>query len=856
MAKTLQEFKEYELYPALWERIDQAFPDMNFTFKGGYWRSSKHIDGSDSHSSDQTFVHFRKKHLIRDNADSRAHSLIDFEMMRSGTDFSTALYRLSAVCGLTPPSSLNSEEQVAYQRRQDDRDQALTLFKKALWSGTEGANEVLTYLRDERKWTDEEIQTAELGYIDEAILFQLADRSEFAFTTEKGDKIGYSHRLIIPYRNGTRLFGFKARDIHKGGAGKYLNTRGLSKGKGLFGIGVGVKDLTIVEGELDALHAQVRGIDNIVATTGNGAGEEQIQEAMRRGCKRFTLLFDSDERAQGVITPFGTDDKEQGFVLPSMRIIQAQGGEVYVATIPDGEGKDVDEYLQTHSADDLRGILTHAITAAEWQYNRLRDRLVKSLDDDDNLSFKARDTFFDEIEKLLNAPTTKPQEREYLFGLMECDEADLKFKVADIRAYLDKSYLRAKEKQRTEATAEALSKAQAALQGGKVDEALHIMRESASKRGATDKETEFARIFQAPSSAQLLQSLASIQEGIPTGILFKQGTQSEALTLNAGLTFICGCRGHGKTTFLNNIALNETRRNLQLKTGKSVLYFSYEVDKRRLISDLLGTYVNDASLNRAKNPQDAIISYFKGNGQWISRRPMNTQGVTHFQNFETKKDDFFRRYLSSGALIIVDESYKVEKLLDALRYYLTITRPSIVCIDYAQLIYSEDYSRLRTEEIKRVVNDIKDFANKQGIPFVLAAQFNREVASPISVDTKNIGEGGDFERIADTVVGIFNLKELHTLAGQGGKDEERDAKKLLQSLGVASYDRGEDLKPIQGKLFLRLLKRRYGYYPLDTVLEWEGRTKHITLNDESALFGKQEEQPRSLFADDEEDTPF
>ena len=73
------------------------------------------------------------------------------------------------------------------------------------------------------------------------------------------------------------------------------------------------------------------------------------------------------------------------------------------------------------------------------------------------------------------------------------------------------------------------------------------------------------------------------------------------------------------------------------------------------------------------------------------------------------------------------------------------------------------------------------------------------------------------------------------------KEEEKSAKKLLSDLGVATYGQGEELKPIQGKLFVRLMKRRYGYYPLDIILEWEGRTKFIKPNDEEALKAKPEE---------------
>jgi len=137
----------------------------------------------------------------------------------------------------------------------------------------------------------------------------------------------------------------------------------------------------------------------------------------------------------------------------------------------------------------------------------------------------------------------------------------------------------------------------------------------------------------------------------------------------------------------------------------------------------------------------------------------------------------------------------------------------------------------------------------------MAAQFNREVNSPVSVDTKNIGEGGDFERIADTCIGLFNLKELHPLPSL--REEESNAKKLLSDLGVESYAQGDQLRPIQGKLFVRLMKRRYGYYPLDTILDWEGSTKYIKPNYEKAL--ETEGEQLTIFDiedEEEEDAPF
>lgn len=857
MSSKFDEFKEYTLYPALWERIPDAFPEMEFAKRGGYWRSPKHIDGSSSHSADQTFIHYKRKDLIKDNADSRAYSLIDFEMKRSSSDFWTAVKRLCDVCGLTAPSE-DTDEYRAYKKQQENREEANRLFVKSLWGGSPEANAVLAYLREVREWTDAEIRDAELGYVDAQILAQLPDRAEFDFSTKDGDRIGGTHRLTIPYRNGGRIFGFKVRDIAKQDGIKYLNTKGLSKSAGLFGIGIGVKDITIVEGELDALHAKVKGADYVVATTGNAAGEQQIADAMKRGCKRFTLLFDNDERGRS-------------FIASTIATIEKQGGEAFVAELPD-DVKDTDEYLTRHSIKEWEESVKNAYTATEWKYYRIREKYVALCQQqEDTITLKQREDYFAEVGALMDAPTTKAHNREYIFEIMRSDEATLHFRVDDVRAYFDKSYLRAKEAQRTAETQNAALQAVELSKSGKTDEALKLMRETAAKQGMQERETEYAKVFAPEAPAKLETYLSQIPSGIPTGFKFKQRQQEELFTLNPGLTFICGYRGHGKTSFLNNIALNEAKRNIRLQNGRSVLYFSYEVDKRRLITDLLGTFVNDSELNTGKNPQDAIVAYFKGVSRWISKKPMTGSSLTHLQHFEQQKAKFLREYLSSGALVVVEENYKVERLLDAIRYYLTISKPSIICIDYAQLIYSEDYTRQRTEEIKKVVNDIKDFANKQGIPFVMAAQFNREVYSPVSVDTKNIGEGGDFERIADTCIGLFNLKELRPIPGRG-KDEAEEAKKLVEEVWteyarqitdkqerereeaqIKAFHDSNTLRPVDNKIFVRLMKRRYGYYPLDVLVKWEGRTKYITPNDPEALTKVANEQ--SLFEEEQQDAP-
>lgn len=845
MNTDLGSFKEYELFPSLFEKIAEAFPELKFKRVGSRWESKYHLDGTkDSQNKVITYVYENTKFMAKDHATGEKKGLIDLYMSLNSKDFITALKALAELCSLTLPNS-DSEEWKEYELRQEYRENANRTFAKALRGNTDEAKRVRSYLHS-RKWTDGEIEKAELGLITTSIRESLPDGDSYKGVAKDGDGkvvggVGTTHLLTIPYRNGSRLLGFKFREVVEQTTGtKYLNSYGLQKSNGLFGIGIGVKDVVIVESELDALHAQVKGYKNIVATAGCNASETQIKDAIKRGVEKFTLLFDNDQRGKG-------------FIVPTIEAIQGTGASIFVASLPDGY-KDVDEYLADHSVGDFGTIVEEAKPYAHYILETIVDKYtdLEEFERVNGLTLKDREDFFRDVERLLNSPYIKPYEREGVYTLLQGYEQALNFKVADFREWADKAYLRKQETNRTEAAKKASTEIQEAIQRGRVDEALTLMRKTSSELSAQERATEYAKVFSAATPQEYASFLSEIKEGIPTGFKFEQNRQSEPLTLNSGLTFICGYRGHGKTSFLNNIALNEARRNLGLGNGKSVLYFSYEVDKRRLIIDLLNTFVNDADISR--HPSDTILSYFKGAEDKYFKNERRADGQKHYDYFVSQKNRFLRDYLSSGALTIVEENYKVEKLLDAIKYYLSTRKVSIVCIDYAQLIYSEEWSRQRTEEIKKVVNDIKDFANREGIPFVVAAQFNREIDSPVSVDTKNIGEGGDFERIADTCIGLFNLKELHPLPKN--KDEEKEAKKLLQELGVATYAQGDSLKPIQGKLFVRLMKRRYGYYPLDTILEWEGRTKYIKPNDEEALSTDPTDGELFPSTDTEEDAPF
>ena len=163
----------------------------------------------------------------------------------------------------------------------------------------------------------------------------------------------------------------------------------------------------------------------------------------------------------------------------------------------------------------------------------------------------------------------------------------------------------------------------------------------------------------------------------------------------------------------------------------------------------------------------------------------------------------------------------------------------MVLIDYVQLIQKAGKYPLRTEEIKEIVNDIKDFATAHDLPFVLAAQYNRKAVSPASATLDNIGEAGDIERIADTIISLVNLDRF--LNQTNIPDNERtESVALLKDAGLSisglieDYDRDK----IKGKMYARIMKRRYGRSFISAVFDWNGTTKHIAQN------GTKADQPK------------
>src|SRR5699024_10101809 len=180
-------------------------------------------------------------------------------------------------------------------------------------------------------------------------------------------EIGETHRLSIPFTSGGDIKGFIFRTTDKDRQrGKYLNSTGIKRGEGFFNISAlkGDKDLIVVEGYLDALIAEAKGVDNIVALGGAKVTDKQVEDAIQRGAKSFTLCLD-------------TDTAGKSGILQTITTILSKGvSKIYVATLPSEEGvkTDPDSFIREYGVEEFRNQIAQAIPYYEYKLNLLLDK--------------------------------------------------------------------------------------------------------------------------------------------------------------------------------------------------------------------------------------------------------------------------------------------------------------------------------------------------------------------------------------------------------------------------------------------------------------------------------------------------
>lgn len=238
-----------------------------------------------------------------------------------------------------------------------------------------------TYLREKRQLQEETIQQFQLGYAPggwQTLYGYLVEQKRYPVElVEKAGLIvprqegrGYydrfRDRLMIPIHDlQGRTIGFGGRSLGDEQP-KYLNspeTELFDKGKTLFALDkaratIAKQDrAVVVEGYFDVIALHASGITNAVASLGTALSITQVKLLSRyTESKQIVLNFDADsagskatERAIGEVADL------------------AYQGEVQLRVLNIPTGKDPDEFLKTHSAEEYQDLLDAAPLWLDWQ---------------------------------------------------------------------------------------------------------------------------------------------------------------------------------------------------------------------------------------------------------------------------------------------------------------------------------------------------------------------------------------------------------------------------------------------------------------------------------------------------------
>lgn len=777
------EFANTELFPALFEVLDQALPEFQFRKNaGGHWVSGSklRVDGSEGNRTGKVYVYSNSPYFLKDQVTGGKAITTYIQDSGKASSWPEAIRYLASYAGLTVPSRELTEADIEklkeselkariFEAANDFFIDNLSNDKNATALSPE-AEDIRKYLFGRRytrllrrHWDELELQAnkMELGFIpsQDALREHLKARD---FTEVDSQRlvlgnlitaIGKSHTLSIPFRDPIgRIQGFAFRSItwtKEDKVGKYLYSTGLQRNSFLFNLKAvkGDKDLVVVEGLLDALCAKALGLENVVALGGTSLNAAQIKAMRRSGAESITLCLDQDQAGQ-VATDKAIDE-----ILKSGEDIK-----VYVATLPPGF-KDPDELIRDKGLDAFKEVISKAKTHYLYRLGKYFDEAEKLKREHGELDDKDRDILLEEVVKFgaqAEGPIEKDLFRKEFLRLKE--QLGLEVGEDALEAAVEHlNYSHEKEKQ-TQELWKIHAEFQDLLTKGKPEAAKELLDKQSKQVNIGLLEKSYHALTKPITEDEIREALKRKPDQIDSGFKFK----GEPLYLPSGaITILAAPTSHGKTSFQINLALNVAGD----PKNKPVHFFSYEEDRAAIVLKALNTY---AGITLSKNNRRSIGDYIKtGSEEFIAREYLND--VSAFKN---SKDSFFNELIATERLNIHYAEYSAEELVGAIRYLHKQEKVGAVFIDYMQLLrLKDDQKNSRQEEVKQICLILKDCAVDTGLPIILGAQFNRTVTTIVDMHSTAIGEAGDIERIANLIIGFWN-KQFPELGSESQKTAE------------------------------------------------------------------------------------
>jgi replicative DNA helicase len=854
----LNDFRDYKLYPTVYNQADSVFSGFGLVFKknGSKWQSATYINGTSHKRAEKTVIGATLP-VIKEQG-GVGYQFVNYVKMRNSCGYMEAIRFLAEKVGLG--DELKQLEKEVFSNGDYTNYEHQQKSKEAEYQAYEACNEfavhalrcvinndlsklktlgysdedieklkgVRQYLQT-REYSDEDIEAMELGgIVNKELLEQFLQKKSFEPEVTKqlleileDDRIFAKNNLSIPYRTNCKIRGFAFRAVVDKTQPKYLYGKGLVKTDSFFNISnVSIyhnKHLIIVEGVLDALHASIVGIQNVVAIGSNKVSEEQLKDAVKRGARSFTLCLDyepdkvteTNGNIDRVIKIFKGQAKNHQDL--QLKIANLSSLNLDLETL--GTSKlDLDLAIKEYKTSKISGYVEilkkHLIEEAPlycfWQTEALflrveprihQDGIHTGVIDDIILELKEIEKDISTVNQCLVSKYAEELFKrcgvdiplEVIKQTITVSETELETEIKKLKS-TDNIKIKGLEAEITKdmeagGTLTTIDKKFEEIQNieavtdnnYKLKAEVIIKLSKGDRRGAEEsyRQVKMTTIDVTDMSLKPLDVLLNLQEnntGYSTGYT---ALNELGVSYKAGrMTIIAGNTGHGKTAYMLNALLNMSNA----QPNKTFYLLNYEgVTKDELYLRLLTLQINHDFITDShyRHIIDKLPDYNQGNNMAFVRYVLSTEKVQYAKRLlgcateaqaseELKKE---QDIILNGLGNIKDRKIRI---IDAHKYTLeqlptlfeVLNRDSddlgAIFVDYAQRI---PVTEERKDKIRGKTVDVSDglmrLARLSNVPLIVGCQVNNPLGDVPTTD--NVKESKNLSEDADTVLGLVNF---------------------------------------------------------------------------------------------------
>ena len=733
------------IYPALYERIEEALPEFQFKREPDKVISTTGIKiTGEAGKAGKVYIYANNKGYLKDFTRGSI-SIFSYIQERDSLTNGETMKKLSELSGVKLKELTPEEiEEIKLRDRVANLWEDFNIFlRNSLDKGDKEPElmEVRKYIKERGytryKLTEKEIIPEDFGYISSHSTYKKYLK-EKGYTEEEINSIklhpaiGKTHRFTIGIRDSAgRIAGIGVRNIHykeSDKEGKYLYSS-FKRGELLFNISDTdrkLNELLIVEGLLDPYKVKSY-FKNVVSLGGSQISTGQVKQALKYGYSRFILCLDTDKAGQE-----GT--------LSSIDTLLKEGiKHIYVVEFPEGipqQKTDPDNFITSpEKGEEFLGL----VNTAKSYYKYWGDLIIKELGEAEGYT----DSYKDRLRERVATYYTKipnPADREdFLLYLNKDLEQAGVYKEVIEHKIKELSDIQGRLREE-ETIKKSISEAQRKLSSGDIKGAGETLA-----KGLKEAEAHSGESLREPYTfGTILTEIEETPSGLKTG--FKELDKIASIPQGA-ITLIAGRPSHGKTTLMLNMLLNMVK-----DSEKKFYFFSYEEERKFLylkliLSQIEGDYILHDIIDSlgypAVNDYDALRYYIRNGRGTIGRIE------TAIKTLET--------FTRENRIEIIDKPYSVEELRTLINYLQKKEDIGAVFIDYIQRVRIKTKTQDKRVEIGTISDLIVNgIAKETGLPVILGAQLNRTSTSSGEPTLEHLKESGNLEEDANLVLSIYN----------------------------------------------------------------------------------------------------